>query len=299
MIMDEKIEYFKLPFYKRLSSIIIDFSIIVVAFTIFLLPISSIMGKRLTNNVELKECVVAMNEMLLESGLFIKKEVIDEESGEVAYEVIEEITDQAITAGSEYLGMQEEYEKLKDESGLFVYENEQYIEVGTKEDLDKFYKEAWNTFYSELINSESYSSYNKKYAQIMTSNTTTTYTISIVISASLFFVIFPLLNKNGKTLGKLLFKISVVTDNYEKPNKLQVFIRQFFFVVLNFLILPAIISVVISLFEKRGKSLHDYISSTRLIDSNVEKILKEKMKNKDKEENNNPNEYGLNLGEGK
>lgn len=294
MVMDEKVEYFKLPFYKRLSALMIDLSMIVVLFTIFLLPISSIISNRINKNEELQQCVLEMNEILLDSGLFIKVEVEDENNGKTVYEVREEISDNSITNGAQYLGLKDDYFKLKEESGLFEYNNGEYIEIGEKTELDKFYDEAWKNYYNKVIKTEEYVTYNQRYAEIMNGYTSSTYAISSVISIAILFLIIPLCNKSGKTLGKLLFKISVINDFYEKPNKLQVFVRQFFFVILNFLFIPAILSLVISLFEKRGKSLHGYISSTRLIDSNVEKILIEKMKNK---KNENIKDDELNFGE--
>ena len=83
-------------------------------------------------------------------------------------------------------------------------------------------------------------------------------------------------------------KVSVITDYYEKPRKLQIFIRQFFFILFTFSFIPIIVSLILSMFNRRGKTLHDYISLTRTIDSGVGKIILGKMKDQEKIDEENP-----------
>ena len=134
MVMDEKVEYFKLPFYKRLSAIFIDFSFAIVLFTFFLIPISNIMSNRIAKNEEIRESMIQMNEILIDSGLFVMGE-----DGRI----VEKINDEAISEGYEFINDPESYLTIKSESDLFSYENGSYIEVGNEEDLNKFYKDNW------------------------------------------------------------------------------------------------------------------------------------------------------------
>lgn len=289
MVMDQKVEYYKLPFYRRLTSIFMDLMMLILLFTIFLFPISSIIDNKIEKNQELTQCIKEMNDILVESGLFIV-----DKSGTIT----EDISDKAISLGYEYLNKLETYLSIKNESELFEYENGTYVEIGTKEEMNEFYKENWKIVYQELVSTEEYNKYNQKYIEIMEKYSGITYAISIVASIVILFMIIPIFSNNGKTLGKLIFKVSIVTNYYQKPNKLQVFIRQFFFVLLTFTFIPTIISLILVLFDKQGKSLHDYISSTRLIDSNIEKML---IKNYDenKEINNQNEEKKLIFKEGK
>lgn len=279
MVMDEKVEYFKLPFYKRLSAIFIDFSFAIVLFTFFLIPISNIMSNRIAKNEEIRESMIQMNEILIDSGLFVMGE-----DGRI----VEKINDEAISEGYEFINDPESYLTIKSESDLFSYENGSYIEVGNEEDLNKFYKDNWYVVYQKVVASSEYDKYNQIYIKNMDNYTALTYSINILACASILFIIIPIFNKSGKTIGKMFMKVSVINDYYEKPNKLQVFVRQFFFVLFTFSFIPLLVSFVLTLFTKKGKSLHDLISMTRLIDSGVEKILIEKMKEQDKIDEEKP-----------
>ena len=139
--------------------------------------------------------------------------------------------------------------------------------------MNNFYLENWKMVYEKVVALDVYDQYNKVYIEEITKYSVITYSIAILSSVIVLFVIIPLFNKNGRTLGKMFFKINVVDENYEKVNKLQIFIRQFFFILCTLTIIPLIVSIVISLFEKRGKTVHGYISMTRLIDATMEKTI--------------------------
>ena len=271
MIMDEKVEYYKLPFYKRLTSIIIDIMFIVILFTLFLFPVSKVMENRLNDNEKLSECIDNMNDILIDSGLFIYTE-----KG-----MKEDISDEGITKGYIYMDDLDSYLSIKSESELFKYENDSYIEIGTKEELEKFYKDNWKIIYSKVVNTDEYKNNNNIYIEIMNENSGITYAISVISSIVILMFIVPLINKKGATLAKIIFKISVVTDEYSCASRMHIFIRQFLMIFSIITVIPFAISVATVLFEKRGKALHDYVSLTRLVDNNLLKgILLEKEKNK-------------------
>lgn len=271
MIMDEKVEYYKLPFYKRLTSIIIDIMFIVILFTLFLFPVSKVMENRLNENEKLSECIDNMNDILIDSGLFIYTE-----KG-----MKEDISDEGIIKGYTYLNDLNSYLSIKDESGLFEYKNDTYVEVGNEEDLNKFYKDNWKIIYDKIVASDEYSKYNKVYIEIMDEHSGITYAISLLSVVVILMFIIPVIDKRGRTLSKMIFKISVVNDDYEYVNRMNIFIRQFLFIFSCIIVIPFVISIAMVLFERRGKSLHDYISFTRLIDDSIlKKIILEKEKKK-------------------
>ena len=271
MIMDEKVEYYKLPFYKRLTSIFMDIMFVLFLFTLFLFPISKLLENRLNKNEALIESVNNMNDILLDSGLFIL--TIDG--------MKEDISDEGIIKGYTYLNDLNSYLSIKDESGLFEYKNDTYVEVGNEEDLNKFYKDNWKIIYDKIVASDEYSKYNKVYIEIMDEHSGITYAISLLSVVVILMLIIPVIDKRGRTLSKMIFKISVVNDDYEYVNRMNIFIRQFLFIFSCIIVIPFVISIAMVLFERRGKSLHDYISFTRLIDDSIlKKIILEKEKKK-------------------
>ena len=271
MIMDEKVEYYKLPFYKRLTSIFMDIMFVLFLFTLFLFPISKLLENRLNKNEALIESVNNMNDILLDSGLFIL--TIDG--------MKEDISDEGIIKGYTYLNDLNSYLSIKDESGLFENKNDTYVEVGNEEDLNKFYKDNWKIIYDKIVASDEYSKYNKVYIEIMDEHSGITYAISLLSVVVILMLIIPVIDKRGRTLSKMIFKISVVNDDYEYVNRMNIFIRQFLFIFSCIIVIPFVISIAMVLFERRGKSLHDYISFTRLIDDSIlKKIILEKEKKK-------------------
>ena len=135
--------------------------------------------------------------------------------------------------------------------------------------------------YSKVVNTEEYKKNNDIYIEIMNEHSGVTYAISIISSIVILMLIVPLVNKRGGTIAKIIFKISVVTDDYSYASRMHIFIRQFLMLFSIVTVIPFVISIATVLFEKRGKALHDFVSLTRLVDSNLLKgILLEKEKNK-------------------
>ena len=265
--MDEKVEYYKLPLYKRIISLVMDISFVVILFTFFLFPVSKILESRLNKNEVLMESIDNMNDILLDSGLFIFNE-----NGVM----VEDISDKGITNGYIYLGKLDEYLSIKNDSELFKLENDTYIEIGTEEEILKFYKDNWLVVYNKVVLLDSFVENNKVYVEIMDEHSGITYTISIVASIGILILIIPFIDKKGRTVSKMLFKISVVDEDYENFTRMQIFVM----LVSVITILPLVISITTIMFEKRGKSLHDYISFTRLVDSNLQKTILEEKKKK-------------------
>lgn len=271
MIMDQKVEYFKLPFYKRLFSLVIDAMLSIMLFTILLIPISSVYSPKIDNDKTINECLIKMNEILLDSGLFVL-----DDSGVITPVV----TDESIEQGYKYMDDDNTYKQIKIDSELFINENNVLIEVGSEEEMKVFYEENWNKIYIKVRQTEEFSYYNEQYIKVINEHTSVTYVISIIITVTIFFLIIPLINKNGRTIAKIIFKITVIDDEYRRANKLNIFLRQFFLILSIFSFFPAIISLVLVLLSKKGKTLHGILSATRLIDSNIYDSMLKKVNNK-------------------
>ena len=121
----------------------------------------------------------------------------------------------------------------------------------------------------------------------------------------ILFIIIPLTNKNGKTIGKFVFKLSLAKMNEEKINRLQVLPRSIFYlalpVILYFvsnswiqlaiLIGMAAVSLLLMNVTKKKSALHDLISRTMVLDSyykTTEEILEEAKKASEKKNEETP-----------
>lgn len=88
--------------------------------------------------------------------------------------------------------------------------------------------------------------------------------------STVMYTFFPAIFGNGKTLGKLLFGISVISDvdlNEISPSKL--ILREFVLrnIVESLLVIPTIISIFMVIFRKDSKSIHDLLSHTIVVRS--------------------------------
>lgn len=266
MIMDEKVEYYKLPFYKRVTSIMMDFMLVITLFIFLLLGFTAVVPNIMNNDLKLKEYSSERSKFLFNTDLY---EIVDGELKEI-YE------DDNIARGYDFSGNLDKYNEKKLESGLFVLENNTYVETGSKEELEKFYKTNWTIARNYIMEMEGYKYYDNLYQEKLQSYIAFTVVTPIIVSLISLLILVPFFNKEGKTLGKMLFKISVVNDDLEPTNRLQIFMRQFFFVLFFVTIIPSIVSLVMYLLTEKGKTLHDKITLSRVIDSNVRKVLLER-----------------------
>lgn len=96
--------------------------------------------------------------------------------------------------------------------------------------------------------------------------------ISFSICMVIFYLIIPLVNKKGQTLGKYLFSIGVMDNNTKqfisKNKTILRFILIYFEYVLGFISCSAmfLISFAFSIFSKNNYTLHDFITKTVDID---------------------------------
>ena len=85
---------------------------------------------------------------------------------------------------------------------------------------------------------------------------------------SLYFCIFPAILGNGKTLGKLLFRLSLLdAASLEEMSPSRLVLREFVGRTLleTLLILPGIVSLFMLLLSKDGKSLRDRLAGTVVV----------------------------------
>ena len=268
MIMDEKVEYYKLPFYKRVTSVFMDIMLTFSLYLLLLLLAAVVVPNIMNNDSKLASYTSGRSVILYESNLY---EIVDNKLVEV-YE------DDNIQNGFIFTGNFDKYNENKEKSKLFIVEDGQYIENGTEEELKKFYKENWTIAKKYIEETDEFKSYDEPYKKRMKLYLEVSLVVPAFISIIGLLIVVPFFNKDGKTISKYMFKISVVNENLENLNRLQIFTRQFFFVLSIFTLIPMIISLIMYMFSERGKTLHDYVSLSRVIDSNVKKALDKRRK---------------------
>lgn len=147
----------------------------------------------------------------------------------------------------------------------------------TGEEMYEFYQAAVNSALNYLY---------KDSTLINSSRVITYYHISmialaIVISGSIFYLMFPFIfKKNRQTLGKLIFKLGVISADGLRPSGARTFARFAAFFGIEVLVslvsfaLPLIVSFSMFAFSKTGTSLHDYITNTYVVDISTYSIYK-------------------------
>ena len=110
--------------------------------------------------------------------------------------------------------------------------------------------------------------------------------IPITVSEVIFFLIIPLSNKNRMTLGKMPFKLYVINYSDFKQAKWWNILISLAFVLLVDTALPLyflgmwtillspLLVLISTFFTKRGRTLHDVLSLTYIVDGNTYSIEK-------------------------
>lgn len=95
---------------------------------------------------------------------------------------------------------------------------------------------------------------------------------SLAISATITYLVIPLIAKRGRTMGKLTFKLSVTNSEGFKAKTSQIVVRFLAFVVLNYALglmsymLVPLVSFTLMIFTKRNSAIHDYLAVTMVVD---------------------------------
>ena len=175
------------------------------------------------------------------------------------------------TYGHKVYENEAEYENYKknhiydaDESGY------KYVIVNNDEISDEM-----KTAYSNAIkNDKTYSDISFNYRLVEYGYTM----LAGFVSMSVFILLIPLLNKRRASLGKLAAGTSLINSKYEVPAKWYQVVGRFLFSFLvegalpylfisgwTMLAVPVLL-FIISLINKQGRTLHDLISRTKVID---------------------------------
>ena len=97
---------------------------------------------------------------------------------------------------------------------------------------------------------------------------------SASLASIIFYIIIPLTNNRGATLGKRFMTLAVVDDNKEYVSKKKRILRGTSYFLINIIGgmisngLFIIASLAVSIINKDGKSIHDLIAKTNVINMN-------------------------------
>lgn len=105
---------------------------------------------------------------------------------------------------------------------------------------------------------------------------------SIALSALIVYLLPALITKNGKTIGKMVFKLAITNSEGFAVKKSQIIVRFLAFAVINIFLgratymFTTMISFMVMIFSKRNSALHDYCAVTKVVDEKTSVIYKNK-----------------------
>lgn len=195
--------------------------------------------------------------------------------------------------------LKEYNDKKKNYNGLFVYneDTDSYVEPASIDYNDPTNRLLYEEFYyqvrDDIINNyiddilndnEEFKKANNKLFLI----DYTSLLISSSITLIIFYIFVPMINKEYKTIGKIAFKLKVVSKVSldTKPTRLQALFRQLVLVLFEYTLtistiglfgipipIVLIISIVMELITKYHQTFHDFVCQTIVVDdSSYEKI---------------------------
>lgn len=176
----------------------------------------------------------------------------------------------------------ENYTKSKEESNLFVYDEESQVwnvsGKATYAELLKFYEIE----YEKALNYLSLDSLCLEYARKISITTIVEAIIGLTIPLVIFYLVIPLILKERKTLGKKFVGLAVVSrKNGFVATRTQILIRflAFYFieVILSIFLfgIPLLISFTLVCFSKERNAIHDYLSATLVVDTRQIPVFKD------------------------
>lgn len=95
--------------------------------------------------------------------------------------------------------------------------------------------------------------------------------IALTIGSAIVYILIPVLMKNNHSLGKKIMNLKVISTKGEELKKYQLAIRGVSYIVIELSIglltygVVPILSLLLSLFTKRNQTIHDLISSTKVV----------------------------------
>lgn len=247
---------------KKLLSSLLDIVFGVLLFALFSNTICNLIITKCTNYNNL---VNSINDILLETGLY-------KQDGDNIVLIDDNIDNKLIIyyQNHDYIDSNHKaisYEDAKEKSGLFDNINGTYfVKIDAEDnDLKEFYEQELYNASISIANLPEYKTIKRQIDDINTYNAyITLFSVSLIC-----LVIIPICNKKRKTLGNVIMKLKLSSES-EKITFMTLIIRFIaFFAIellpsLTFYGIPLCISLIMMMFSKKDKYIHDYFAFTYL-----------------------------------
>lgn len=248
---------------KRYTGSLIDFLLFILFFYLFTLFFSNVI---VPNNPTYQANSEKMNEIMLSSGLFEENSKgdivdIDDNYDEVLTEFYK--TYPYVDANKDHFSS---YEDAKRKSGLFHEVSDGVFVVNedaSELDLGIFYT---SQLYNAKVSLFNYSDYKNYYDY----NNNLIYWGSIgciVLSSAIFYLILPLCLK-GKSIGRLIFRMELLSQDDKPASIMQRIIRYIAFLMIVVLMslwlyfIPLGINLIIYFIDKKNRGIPDLLAVT-------------------------------------
>ncbi|MDD6301794.1 MAG: RDD family protein [Bacillales bacterium] len=162
----------------------------------------------------------------------------------------------------------------QDSEGNFIVDSDgkKLIDAKKQEELKTFYSELVNKLANEYCEQEEITNLTMHLSAL----TMLSYLISIVPSYLFVYLLFPLVFKDGTTIGKKLLQMQVIDQKSGKlASRFQNFIRFTFNTLLSFILalfsygITLLVSLIMLFATKNRQTLADFIAKTIVVKSNT------------------------------
>ncbi len=167
----------------------------------------------------------------------------------------------------------ENYENKKKDSGLFKLDesSEKYsIEIGSADQMYKFYDEQFNEAYKIFIKNPRLVFLHNEIYKIRL----ITLLIPVIVSFIIVFLLIPIILKNGQTIGKKAMHIKIISKKGDGVvTNIQTIFRFFIDLIVMMLLsvliygIPLIVNLAMIILMKNRDSIEDILCSTLCIDN--------------------------------
>jgi uncharacterized RDD family membrane protein YckC len=162
----------------------------------------------------------------------------------------------------------------RDDNLEIVYDSDgvpQYLD-GQETKLNSFYSALVKNLANEFLATEEVNALATKISAALV----LMYLISFIPAVLITYIMFPLIFKDGGTIGKKLLQMHIVdAKTGTNPRKIQTLTREVIFILINYVLgifsygIAMIISLGIIVFSAKRQSIHDILAKTYVVKSNT------------------------------
>lgn len=245
---------------RRIAAAIVDALLLYAMFFLCSVLYSELYVK---NDAVYQKNADRITEILLESHLYEKRDGSIKE--------IDDGFDESLTYFYQtypYVDGPDSYEDVKKRSGLFIVSADgNYIE---REDIEEerfrnFYAKEMEKAVTSLYNFSEYRTleqYNRKVIDVGAY-------LSLTVASLIVYLVLPLIIKRGRTIGKWIFRLEVVSADGKKASVPQMMIRAWsftFLILLSFwfYFIALCVDAIIYLFDRKHRSIQDFCAVTEV-----------------------------------